>query len=211
MRIDRRRIRGTIQASANASAAVRAGTDFEKLLEHTHAAYRLRGVAAIERMPLPTVPTRCAAGHHRVFSERTGADYRGMFGASSGPVLDQRRWIGMSLVMEAKSTQEQPSLAIVAGRQHGGVKLHQLEYLVDANKNWGSACAVVWRCGAKVGLLTPDRVEEALDTYNRSGGRRSIPWGRFLEVPQDHGLVDWLYTLRTWMEALDGIESAEAA
>ena len=180
------------------------GLGFENSLDLAHKAFRARGIAWIEHLPVPTVP---AGPVLRRLSRKQRYDYDGVLGPNAGPSYDLGRWFGLAIAMEAKATAEQkPSLPIVKeDGSSGGLKIHQLDALAEAWRDFGVIAVLVWRNGDQRLVLLPPAVDRAHRTFH-AGGRRSIPVAAFepfdvVPYPQHSIVEDWLYPVRGWLQS----------
>lgn len=176
------------QARRNGARLAQAsGRMFENALEGAHDYYRWANVADVFRLPVPTQPMPKSwlrdprqFGTARMLASRQRADYFGAFGPEAGPRLH-----GRAIAMEAKHYSERvASMLILRDNQKGaGLKIHQLEALVDGWRRFGIVGVVVWGNGlagnlfdrAERGVLLPPALEAALFGFRVKGATR-IPF-----------------------------------
>jgi len=162
-------------------AAQSAGQDFENAVEDSFFVYRVKSIARLFRMPVPTAPApnqdqrSCGL---RVLSGQAMFDVFGLFVGGG--------FIGAELKQTAE---HKPSLPIIAtGMKRGGLQEHQMDALATV-AGCGGTARVVWCNGGEIGILREDEIKAAQERFHEGGyGSKSIRWEMF-QPPDDW---DWL-------------------
>lgn len=207
------------QKSNNGRAAQAGGRAFEQDLEYTHDYYRKVGKADIIKLPVPTSPMprnwlrnpKERGPIARILSARQRADYMGTvnylrmntISAGKGPIA---KIVPTPIAMEAKAnrTKRIASLRILKDDEKGhGLKIHQLESLVEGWRTFGTLGVVVWLNGPELrGVLMPDVLERVHYLFTL-GREHLIPWSHAtpystIRPERSDFIEDWLTPVVEW-------------
>ena len=147
------------------------GRGFQSEITATADAYEQRGIARLKKADPPVRVFWKGGKQQVIFLANPWPDFIGTWTKHGGRML----------CVEAKSI-ESGRLKVDAS---GGLSSTQW----SAMKSWrraGAACCVLWRRRGEVRLYTPEMIQDAL-----ASGDRSLVFDAGLPVPQGQGMIIW--------------------
>jgi penicillin-binding protein-related factor A (putative recombinase) len=184
------------------SAARRAGSQFEKMVDASLDGYFAAGIAEINRLPVPMVPSGIRGSHNEPLFRPSGTSPYDLYGYTIQSEIGL--WShGTVIAAELKCTSNRETSISISDQ---GLRTHQLASLARVARSGGIARLVWDNCG-EYGVLDEEAIIVADQLYHDSLtmktptlGTRSIKWSLFtpatLKVVGGMAILDWLYAVK---------------